>query len=61
MPEQKRCVSCGGWMTQDKKLFNVLRCHRCGNNEYGRLNSVVAPQKEKRGVVASAWDRITRL
>jgi hypothetical protein len=46
------------WMRQHDKLFNILICGACGYKELGRLNSTVEPAKEKRGVVASAWDKL---
>jgi len=61
MESIKRCSICSGLMIDDSKRFGVIVCRKCGHKEYGRLNSVVEPSKEKRGVVASAWDRITKL
>jgi hypothetical protein len=53
----KRCPICGQWLREHERLFCILIC-ACGYKESGRMNSVVEPAKEKRGFVASAWDKI---
>jgi hypothetical protein len=56
-----RCLVCGAWMNKHPKLFGVIVCYTCGHKEHERMNSVVEPAKEKRGGIASAWDRIARM
>ena len=62
----KRCPECtlagrSGWLQQDKRVFHILVCLQCGHKEYGRLNSVVEPRKEKRGFIMDAWSKVSKL
>jgi hypothetical protein len=48
-------------MTEDPKRFSMLICPTCGFRTPERMNSVIEPAKEKRGVIPSAWDNIPRV
>jgi hypothetical protein len=52
------CPICGKMMMNDKRTFSTLVCV-CGHKEKGRMNSVVDPRLEKRGVV-DVWKDVIR-
>lgn len=56
--EVQRCPNCMAWCIRNK-TFNWV-CSECGTVIPRKMNSVVEPHLEKRGIIQSAWDKIIR-
>lgn len=56
--EVRKCPYCREWLWDNNGLWT---CPSCLFTDRRRGMSSVEPSKERRGIIASAWDKIVKL